>query len=148
MKTLNNYITEKFKISKDNVKEKEDSKKLSSNSLAEEILNIIGYDDDILYDTLNEWIEKNKVYTTKIVINKKTYKSLENSGCPEIYLSEFLVDDDKMTKFMNQCHKDGKWLVKTPNINYSVKASDTLFWISLQGDGDYDYTDYMIPKLN
>ena len=143
MINLNTYILEKFKISKDNVKEKEDSKKLSSDSLAEEILNIIGYDNDILYDTLNEWLEKNKVYTTKILINEKTYKSIKNSGCPEIYLSEFLVDDDKMTKFMNQCYKDGKWLVRTPNIDYSVRASDTLFWISIQDIGDY-----MIPKLN
>ena len=142
MINLNTYILEKFKISK-NYGEEEKDKKLSSNNLAQEILDIIGYDNDILYDTLDEWLEKNKVSTTKIIINEKTYKSLENAGCPEIYLSEFLVDDDKMTKFMNQCHKDGKWLVKTPDIDYSVRASDTILWINIKDAGDY-----IIPKLN
>lgn len=133
MKQLEQYIIEKFKITRNGNKQLE-----ITENIASRLIEFLGIDYDCdngkFFDEIDKWIYKYKVKTGKILVSKEQYYKAEKDGCPDFILSYFnIIDDDKFNfykKDYNRLKEKGQFIGKESGFviksasNYLIITAD------------------------
>ena len=143
MRNINEYILEKLVIGKDvEVSHLEqtitDDKILSAEGaqgLPSVITETLGYDDDIVYDVISEWVTQNEIKTVVIFTKTKDYNTLVDLGCPDYCLNRFVVNDKVYDDLYDKNYSKAEDKVNMPNIQYHIRTTKKLiFFIDEQSN--------------
>lgn len=132
MKQLEQYILEKFKITRNGNKQLE----VTGDNIGSRLLEFLGIDYDCdngkFLDEINNWIYKHKVKSGKILVSKEQYYKAEKDGCPDFILSYFnIIDDDKFNfykKDYNRLKEKGQFIGK--EFGFTIKSTSNYLIIT------------------
>lgn len=143
MKQISNYIQEKLIIDKDievsHLEQTITNDKILSAEGAQGLPSVItetlGYDDDIVYDIISEWVTQNEIKEVVIFTKTKDYHTLVDLGCPDYCLNKFVVNDKVYNDLYDKNYSKAKDKVNMPNIEYHIRTTkNIIFFITEQSN--------------
>ena len=143
MKHMDTYIQEKLVIGHDTKINKLKQSVSDDNILSAEgvqglpsvITETLGYDDDIIYDVISEWVTQNEIKEVVIFTKTKDYHTLVDLGCPDYCLNRFVINDEVYDDLYDKNYSQAKDKVNMPNIEYHIRTTKNLiFFITEQSN--------------